>query len=357
MKKLHITGLVRYLLLLLTDILALWFFHGYLFLLLLYMLILILPCSAILTYQGLKRLSVSLSAKSARLPYQTENQIYIHLSNHTFFPLFHLRMEISEENLFLKETRTFTRQHYRLSGSTRRRKRIKKTCETLNCRRRSLLLFPKENLTVPHTVRKDNCGNIRCILKHITLTDYLGIVTFGIAADYTTSVVYLPKKAPDTGYDTMFARLEALQKEIEKKGYDDPEPLQIREYIPGDKLNHIHWKLSSKCEQLMVKEFQTEEGGSIFLACELYYSPEDNSSSINTELDRVYQAALHFLQLRYRVVIGWWSVSTHTFCHREVLDEDMLEQVFLEIVQEQTYTDRQLLEHYLGDDSPYLIKW
>lgn len=356
LRKFHISGFIRYLLLLLVDILALWYFHGYLFLLILCMLIPALPASVLLTFWGLRNLDISLTPDYARLPYQTPDRIQIHLKNNTFFPLFHLNMELLENNLFLKEQRMFTCRHYRRSALFRKgKKHIKKSTDTSSFRRRSVLVFPKETAMIPHTVLKDNCGNICFTLQNIQLTDYFGIFTFGRTDTHTASVVYLPQKSYNSEDSRIaFQKMQDLQKEIQQKGFDDPEPLQIREYIPGDKLNHIHWKLSSKCEQLMVKDFEKEEGGRIFLAVELYYSPEDSAADINSVLDRTYETALYFLQLHYRVNIGWWSVGANAFLHKEAATDDMLEDIFLEIVQEQTYTSRDLLEDYLGSDSPYI---
>lgn len=39
-----------------------------------------------------------------------------------------------------------------------------------------------------------------------------------------------------------------------RKGQDYSEIFQIREYVPGDNIKHIHWKLSGKTDDLMVKD-------------------------------------------------------------------------------------------------------
>lgn len=41
----------------------------------------------------------------------------------------------------------------------------------------------------------------------------------------------------------------------EKPGSDPGEIFAIREYIPGDSIRQIHWKLSEKCDKTMVREF------------------------------------------------------------------------------------------------------
>lgn len=50
-----------------------------------------------------------------------------------------------------------------------------------------------------------------------------------------------------------------------KSGDDASEIFDIRDYVPGDKLNRIHWKLTGKLERLMVKEFALPIDGSILI--------------------------------------------------------------------------------------------
>lgn len=42
--------------------------------------------------------------------------------------------------------------------------------------------------------------------------------------------------------------------ELKKRGTDYNPDYEVREYIPGDELKNIHWKLSAKKEELMVRE-------------------------------------------------------------------------------------------------------
>ena len=48
-------------------------------------------------------------------------------------------------------------------------------------------------------------------------------------------------------------------------GSDTSEVFQIREYVPGDRLQNIHWKLSAKSEELMVREHSQTKGCPIVL--------------------------------------------------------------------------------------------
>jgi len=56
----------------------------------------------------------------------------------------------------------------------------------------------------------------------------------------------------------------------DRRGDDVTEIHALREYRPGDSLKAIHWKLSARTENLMVKEFSFPQGVQILLLLDLY---------------------------------------------------------------------------------------
>jgi hypothetical protein len=52
-------------------------------------------------------------------------------------------------------------------------------------------------------------------------------------------------------------------------GADRSEQSGIREYVPGDSLKSIHWKLSSKTQDLQVREFTTNDSRHVWVLCDL----------------------------------------------------------------------------------------
>lgn len=48
-------------------------------------------------------------------------------------------------------------------------------------------------------------------------------------------------------------------------GTDQSQVFQIRAYVPGDRLQNIHWKLSAKSDELMVREHSLPKGSGIVL--------------------------------------------------------------------------------------------
>ena len=63
----------------------------------------------------------------------------------------------------------------------------------------------------------------------------------------------IPEAAPD---EEIYSVVEGFprEEELNKRGTDYNPDYEIREYIPGDELKSIHWKLTAKQNRLMVRE-------------------------------------------------------------------------------------------------------
>ena len=97
--------------------------------------------------------------------------------------------------------------------------------------------------------------------------------------------------------------------ETQKKGYDFSEVTDVREYIPGDKLMNIHWKLSAKRDVLMVKERESMSNEQMIIMVSLEGNPQ--------EVDRVVSLAYGLIKrlMAENVVVRmvWWNDKIHEF--------------------------------------------
>ena len=83
------------------------------------------------------------------------------------------------------------------------------------------------------------------------------------------------------------------------------EVTDIREYIPGDRLQQIHWKMSAKKDMLMVKEYVTVSSKDTVLLLELGLSAD----STEPLLDLLYTAGMELLSQNRSYLLCWWSSS------------------------------------------------
>lgn len=108
----------------------------------------------------------------------------------------------------------------------------------------------------PLRFASDYCGRIRISIPRVVLYDCFGLI--GIPMAYKT-VVHMTVQ-PDTfepNVVLMPSPSSTDDSDIysqEKSGMDMSEVYQIREYVPGDSLRQIHWKLSNKFDKLIVRD-------------------------------------------------------------------------------------------------------
>lgn len=102
----------------------------------------------------------------------------------------------------------------------------------------------------------DYCGCISCRVVRLRCFEPFGLLPLPPIAGPTRRVVIMPRTFPVEVGQTLSVRRDADSQEYapEQRGFDRTETWQIREYVPGDTLQQIHWKLSSKHSRLMVRE-------------------------------------------------------------------------------------------------------
>ncbi len=122
------------------------------------------------------------------------------------------------------------------------------------------LLLPiqgRNSQSVAFKLNSKFCGmiNIRC--SHITIFDPLKIFRFKVPCNAVREIAILPEGHEIGGQVCFTDRIndESSFFSEHKPGDDPSEIFDLRGYNPGDKLNRIHWKLSSKKDEFIVKDY------------------------------------------------------------------------------------------------------
>ena len=116
--------------------------------------------------------------------------------------------------------------------------------------------FPKRERRTSLRVGSEYCGRIRISVEQVKLYDCFGLigVPCGCSAEahmtvqpdtFPIRVNLIPN--PDSQEDS-----DSYSQE--RPGADLTETFQIREYVPGDSMRQIHWKLSGKFDRLIVRD-------------------------------------------------------------------------------------------------------
>lgn len=97
-----------------------------------------------------------------------------------------------------------------------------------------------------------HCGTLQLRPYKLYVYDYLGLFRLKLRRVSGVDVTVMPKLVPVENVPTLMPSISRAWKP--KPGGGFSENHEMRLYRPGDKLNQVHWKLSSKVGKLMVRE-------------------------------------------------------------------------------------------------------
>lgn len=148
----------------------------------------------------------------------------------------------------------------------------------------------KESVTLSFT--PEHCGYFDITLKSAGVSDMLGLVTLFKKVRFKDRVVVLPAVFPfEPDMGKSFAHSNDSDIFSSSRSGDDPsEIFQLREYRAGDSMNRIHWKLSGRGEEFIVKELSEPISSRILIICDA--AACKNAESLDKVLDMTATIAL-----------------------------------------------------------------
>jgi len=116
--------------------------------------------------------------------------------------------------------------------------------------------LPKKKQNNTLRVGSEYCGRIRIAVPRVTLYDCFGLIGIRYSCEavthmtvqpdtFETAVILVPNPS-STDDSELYSQ--------DRPGMDLTETYQIREYVPGDSIRQIHWKLSNKFDKLIVRD-------------------------------------------------------------------------------------------------------
>ena len=124
-------------------------------------------------------------------------------------------------------------------------------------------ILPGKTDQMDFALKDDHCGLLKMSVKDAFVTDPLGIFTrkirFAEGSDTESDMYYLPRVSElIVNLEEMSTyNMESYKYSQEQKGNDPSEMFDIKEYGEGDSFKAIHWKLSSKLDEIMIRDVQT----------------------------------------------------------------------------------------------------
>ena len=246
--------------------------------------------SAIMVYCSGKRLKVSADEPGQITVGEPADFSFI-IDNLSLIPVFRSEIEVKVTNL--------------LNGQEAGGRET----VSLNPRRGSRIFFRTEG---------NHCGYVRAEVTDGVISDPLGLFTKRADVKKDTGCYVYPGigELPISAEQLDRYDMESYKFSSTKPGDDFSEIFGIREYAPGDSIKRIHWKLSGKLGDVMVRIPGLPVENSLLIIL------DKGKTGTPEEIDRVIELYLSLssslIKQDFRHSIGWYNYDAHEFTVKNI---------------------------------------
>ena len=141
-------------------------------------------------------------------------------------------------------------------------------------------LSPKSSYEYVKSVSFPYKGEYTVGVENIFVTGLFRFFRFKINAAREGRVIVLPRRLRTISLPERYVNETSSSSATQSSGTDNAEINEIKEYVPGDPIRNIHWKLSTKAQELLTKHFGSENGLSTCVIADsgIRYGADDSAS-------------------------------------------------------------------------------
>ena len=178
-------------------------------------------------------------------------------------------------------------------------------------------------------------GLLKISVSRVYIKDLMGFFRLKKNVEQTAELSILPRAVTDIAYEKTALEQGMLEsEESSKRGNDFSDVQEVREYIPGDKLMSIHWKLSAKRDILMVKDRVSMSDHQLVIVPELFIDQPVNLAAI---LTMTYSVILELIQEQTTVRLLYWSTNRYEYEDVRIDYKEELDAAFARMYYEKAY--------------------
>lgn len=236
--------------------------------------------------------------------------VEVPLKNETFLPMPSVIVKISCEDEFTKETFEIEER------------------AMINARGTSVLQF---------YLKAIYCGKIRISIKEIRVQDYLCLFSRNAFVRVKEAeVMILPTIHKIDLRTAAFRenRQEGEEYSKARRGEDNSEVFDVHPYRPGDLLQRMHWKLTAKTEEYLIKEYSMPVEQKVLLFLDLHYDRTEKftQEALDCFLEILASLSWSMMDQGWKHKVVWYDGKEAQLKETEINSEHgvyfMLEQIF-----------------------------
>ena len=304
---------VGYIILLAINIIAYWFLHSHFHFIVLVIMISAPIFSLLMALQLRKHIQSKVVSNCLKGEYGMQNQesfFLVKLINKTLWASLDVKLTLEVQNEFFgtKGDLVF-----------------------------SVPIYSKKGYELQIPIVPELPGRLSVTLKEIKIKDLMGFFFLKKKMEEKGELVVMPEPINQEISDKTYYETGMLEsEESSKKGNDFSDVQEIREYIPGDKLMSIHWKLSAKRDILMVKDRVSMSDKQLVVLPELCNA---NMYQLNSILTTTYSLISTLVKDKLNVRLMYWSKNRFEYEDIRIDYVEALNEAFGKMFYEECYQD------------------
>lgn len=168
------------------------------------------------------------------------------------------------------------------------------------------------------------CGNVEFELESVRIYDPLGFFYINIQCRMNSTIRVMPEFSlmpVEITRRTREFQAEAEEYSGERRGDDPNEAYQIREYRMQDSLRDIHWKLSAREEELMVRERGFPLGCVVLIRIDLCEG-EQSVEGFSRLLSTAASLSVTLAEQKCIHMAAWYEEETERVVKMRIRDEE-----------------------------------
>ena len=207
----------------------------------------------------------------------------------------------------------------------------------------------KERESITFKIKSKYCGKLIIEAESLKIYDYLTISSVKKKLLNKSKEIIILPNIYNLSFFNKVLDVNSLDGENfskDKSGDDPSEVFNIREYVEGDKIQRIHWKLSSKINNIMIKEYSQPISSSSIIIVE-FCEDKNNINIIQGIIETAISLSYMLLSYNYIHYICWYDKSKDYFYKVIINSEEDILGVACELLSLTTYEEDILsLKHY-----------
>lgn len=307
----NIFRLIGYGIIFIIDVLLYYFLHSH-FTFIVMILMIVAPVISMISAIILRKcITVEVSNLNPNTQYGRQNEeayFLIKINNPTPIVALDVKLQINVENTFFKTTgeKIIAVPVYAFKGYT--------------------LSFP----IVPKLP-----GIVSVKVSSVKIKDLMGFRNLRKKVNVQQELVIIPEEITESlGELSGFEAGMLESEESTKRGNDFSDVQEIREYIPGDKLMSIHWKLSAKRDILMVKDRVSMSDKQLVILPELCGG---DRVLLEKVIVTAYSIIVNLIKDKTTVRLMYWSSARYEYEDVRLDYVEDINEAFAKMFYEETY--------------------